>query len=59
MASIQRLVISVLLILTVTFVFFAQTTEATKGPKVTHKVHQHWSSMLWTWEAYELQSGLL
>jgi peptidyl-prolyl cis-trans isomerase B (cyclophilin B) len=38
MASLQRLVISVLLILTVTFVFFAQATEATKGPKITHKV---------------------
>mgnify|MGYP001071239731 CR=1 FL=1 len=27
------------MILTVTFVFFAQTTEAAKGPKITHKVH--------------------
>ncbi|KAH7402169.1 peptidyl-prolyl cis-trans isomerase B [Phaeosphaeria sp. MPI-PUGE-AT-0046c] len=39
MASIQRFLISVLLILSVTFVFFAQTSEASKGPKVTHKVY--------------------
>ncbi|KAF2015968.1 peptidyl-prolyl cis-trans isomerase B [Aaosphaeria arxii CBS 175.79] len=39
MASLQRFVISVLLILTVTFVFFAQATEAAKGPKITHKVY--------------------
>lgn len=38
MASIQRFLISVLLILSVTFVFFAQTSEASKGPKITHKV---------------------
>lgn len=40
MASIQRFVISVLLILSITFVFFAQASEATKGPKITHKVRQ-------------------
>jgi len=39
MASLQRLVISVLLILTVTFVFFAQASEGAKGPKITHKVY--------------------
>jgi len=39
MASIQRFVISVLLILSITFVFFAQASEATKGPKITHKVY--------------------
>merc|ERR1712014_181226 len=39
MATIQRAVISLLLILTITFVFFAQTTEAAKGPKITHKVY--------------------
>lgn len=39
MATLQRLVISVLLILTVTFVFFAQASEAAKGPKITHKVY--------------------
>jgi peptidyl-prolyl cis-trans isomerase B (cyclophilin B) len=38
MASIQRFIISFLLILSVAFVFFAQATEATKGPKITHKV---------------------
>ncbi|KAF1846026.1 uncharacterized protein K460DRAFT_406251 [Cucurbitaria berberidis CBS 394.84] len=39
MVSIQRIVISFLLILSVAFVFFAQTSEATKGPKITHKVY--------------------
>jgi len=38
MASFQRVVISLLVILTFTFVFFAQSTEAVKGPKITHKV---------------------
>ena len=38
MANFQRLTISVLLILTVTFLFFAQTSQATKGPKITNKV---------------------
>ena len=38
MASIQRFVISLLVILTGVFLFFAQTTEAVKGPKITHKV---------------------
>ncbi|KAF1998016.1 hypothetical protein P154DRAFT_555469 [Amniculicola lignicola CBS 123094] len=39
MATLQRLVVSALLILTVTFVFFAQTASAVKGPKITHKVY--------------------
>ncbi|KAI4608476.1 Peptidyl-prolyl cis-trans isomerase B [Alternaria incomplexa] len=39
MATIQRAVISLLLILSITFVFFAQSTEAAKGPKITHKVY--------------------
>jgi peptidyl-prolyl cis-trans isomerase B (cyclophilin B) len=39
MAGIQRLIISLLVILTFTFVFFAQSSEAVKGPKITHKVH--------------------
>ncbi|KAF2740555.1 peptidyl-prolyl cis-trans isomerase B [Polyplosphaeria fusca] len=39
MASLQRFVISFLLILSVTFVFFAQTSEASKGPKITNKVY--------------------
>lgn len=39
MISLQRLIVSALLILSVTFVFFAQSAEATKGPKITHKVY--------------------
>ncbi|KAI9788671.1 MAG: Peptidyl-prolyl cis-trans isomerase B [Peltula sp. TS41687] len=39
MATLQRAVISVLLILTATFLFLAQTSEAAKGPKITHKVY--------------------
>jgi peptidyl-prolyl cis-trans isomerase B (cyclophilin B) len=39
MLTMQRFVVSVLLILTITFAFFAQTAEATKGPKITHKVY--------------------
>lgn len=38
MATFQRAVVSLLLILSITFVFFAQASEATKGPKITHKV---------------------
>lgn len=39
MASMQRVAISLLLILAAVFVFFSQTAEAaTKGPKITHKV---------------------
>lgn len=39
MFTLQRFVVSALLILTVTFLFFAQTAEAAKGPKITHKVY--------------------
>ncbi|KAM0147453.1 hypothetical protein ACHAQE_010141 [Botrytis cinerea] len=39
MLTLQRFVVSALLILTVTFLFFAQTAEAAKGPKITHKVY--------------------
>jgi peptidyl-prolyl cis-trans isomerase B (cyclophilin B) len=39
MFTIQRFVVSVLLIITLTFVFFAQTAQAVKGPKITHKVY--------------------
>ncbi|KAL6156113.1 Peptidyl-prolyl cis-trans isomerase B [Exserohilum turcicum] len=39
MATFQRAVVSLLLILSITFVFFAQASEATKGPKITHKVY--------------------
>lgn len=38
MASMQRYLISVLLIVTAVFLFFVQTSEAVKGPKITHKV---------------------
>jgi len=39
MFSLNRFVVSALLIITVAFVFFAQAAEATKGPKITHKVY--------------------
>ncbi|KAF1984577.1 peptidyl-prolyl cis-trans isomerase B [Aulographum hederae CBS 113979] len=39
MAAIQRIVISALVILTFAFVFFAQASDAAKGPKITHKVY--------------------
>jgi peptidyl-prolyl cis-trans isomerase B (cyclophilin B) len=40
MASLQRVLLSVLVILTFTFVYFAQTAEAAgKGPKITNKVY--------------------
>ncbi|KAK5194839.1 Peptidyl-prolyl cis-trans isomerase B [Exophiala xenobiotica] len=39
MANIQRVVISLLVILTATFLFMGQTAEAAKGPKITHKVY--------------------
>jgi len=39
MATVQRIVISFLLILTATFLFFAQGGEAAKGPKITNKVY--------------------
>ncbi|KAE8442636.1 Peptidyl-prolyl cis-trans isomerase B [Mollisiaceae sp. DMI_Dod_QoI] len=39
MFTLQRFVISVLLIVTFTFVFLSQSVQATKGPKITHKVY--------------------
>ncbi|KAG0645296.1 Peptidyl-prolyl cis-trans isomerase B [Hyphodiscus hymeniophilus] len=39
MLSLNRFAISVLLIITVAFVYFAQAAEAVKGPKITHKVY--------------------
>ncbi|MCJ1366295.1 Peptidyl-prolyl cis-trans isomerase B [Acarospora aff. strigata] len=39
MANLQRIVISALLILTATFVFLAQSSQAAKGPRITHKVY--------------------
>lgn len=38
MASLQKIVISLLLMLTAGFLFLAQSAEATKGPKITNKV---------------------
>ena len=39
MANAQRVVISLLLILTASFLFFAQASQAAKGPKITNKVY--------------------
>ncbi|KAK3699537.1 Peptidyl-prolyl cis-trans isomerase B [Vermiconidia calcicola] len=39
MANLQRLLISILLICTASFVYFAQAADAGKGPKITHKVY--------------------
>lgn len=38
MANFERLIITFLLVLTAGFLFMAQTAEAAKGPKITHKV---------------------
>ena len=39
MANLQRIVISLLLIVTAGFLFLAQTSSAAKGPKITNKVN--------------------
>lgn len=40
MANLQRLLVTLLLVCTASFLYFAQTAEATtKGPKITHKVY--------------------
>jgi peptidyl-prolyl cis-trans isomerase B (cyclophilin B) len=39
MFTLQRFVVSVLLIVVFTFVFLSQSVQATKGPKITHKVY--------------------
>lgn len=39
MANLQRIVVSLMVILTAVFLFFGQTAEAAKGPKITHKVY--------------------
>ena len=39
MANLQRIVVSLMVILTATFFLFGQTAEAAKGPKITHKVY--------------------
>ena len=38
MANLQRIVISLLLMVTAGFLFLAQTSSAAKGPKITNKV---------------------
>ncbi|KIW96558.1 peptidyl-prolyl cis-trans isomerase B [Cladophialophora bantiana CBS 173.52] len=38
MANIQRVVISLIVILTAAFLFMGQTAQAAKGPKITHKI---------------------
>jgi peptidyl-prolyl cis-trans isomerase B (cyclophilin B) len=49
-ASLQRLVISLLVVLTFTFIYFAQVTEAAgKGPRITHKVRQEVLSATVLW----------
>ena len=39
MALLQKLLVSILLICSLTFVLLAQASEAGKGPKITHKVY--------------------
>jgi peptidyl-prolyl cis-trans isomerase B (cyclophilin B) len=39
MANLKNLVISLMVILTATFLFMGQTAEAAKGPKITNKVY--------------------
>lgn len=39
MSNLKNVVVSLMLILTVTFLFFGQTVSAVKGPKITHKVY--------------------
>ena len=39
MANLQRLLVTLLLVCTASFLYFAQTAEASKGPKITHKVY--------------------
>ena len=39
MANLQRIVISILLLLTASFLFLGQTAQAAKGPQITSKVY--------------------
>jgi len=39
MASVQRILVPLCLILTAAFIFFGQTAQAAKGPKITNKVY--------------------
>ena len=47
MANLQRVGISLLLILTASFLFLAQTSSASKGPKITNKVDLDSSLQKW------------
>ncbi len=58
MANLQRVVISILLILTATFLFFAQSSEAAKGPKITHKV-AHLALQAYDVPNVEIRIGIL
>jgi peptidyl-prolyl cis-trans isomerase B (cyclophilin B) len=39
MANLRNVAVSLMLILTATFLFIGQTASAAKGPKITHKVY--------------------
>jgi len=39
MANLQRILVSLMLMLTFSFLYFAQSIEAQKGPKITSKVY--------------------
>lgn len=39
MANLQRLVLSLVVVLAASLFLFGQTAEAAKGPKITHKVY--------------------
>jgi len=39
MANLQKIVVSLMVVLTAALLFFGQTAEAAKGPKITHKVY--------------------
>ena len=39
MANIKSILVSIFLIVAVGFLFLAQSSEATKGPKITNKVY--------------------
>lgn len=39
MAGLQKIIVSLLVILTATFLFMGQTAAAAKGPKITNKVY--------------------
>jgi len=39
MANLQRVVISLMVIMAAAFLFMGQTVEAAKGPKITNKVY--------------------